>query len=166
MITRRSILGLLTAAVDAGVAHALPSPDGRVILTVSGRIGTFNGAAIARFDRSMLEALGTRAFTTTTPWYDHPVKFEGVSMAKLMEAVRCVGDTIICTALNDYETRIPVSDFTAFDVLLAMKHDGEYMAVRDKGPLFIVYPYDSNPVLRNQRYYGRSAWQLSRLTVV
>jgi hypothetical protein len=168
MITRRNVACLLAAAVSVRAARAasLPAPGGRVILTVSGRIDAFNEAATARFDRGMLEALGISTFTTATPWYDHPVTFEGVRMAKVMEAVRGTGDTIICTALNDYETRIPISDFTTFDVLLAMKRDGEYMPVRDKGPLFIVYPFDSDPVLRNQRYYGRSAWQLSRIAVV
>jgi hypothetical protein len=167
MITRRGFVGLLTAVVGARAACAvtLPVPEGRVMLTVSGLIGAFNDATNACFDRSMLEALGTSSFTTATPWYDRPVTFEGVPMAKLMEVVRATGDTVVCTALNDYETRLPISDFTTFNVLLAMKRDGEYMPVRDKGPLFIVYPYDSNPALRNQRYYGRSAWQLSRIVI-
>ena len=167
MITRRSIAGLLTAIVGvrAACADPLPAPEGRVILTVSGRIGTFNDATNARFDRGMLEALGTSGFTTATPWYDRPVTFEGVLMARVMEVVRAMGDTVVCTALNDYETRIPISDFTKFNVLLAMKRDGEYMPIRDKGPLFIVYPYDSDPALQNQRYYGRSAWQLSRIAI-
>ena len=73
---------------------------------------------------------------------------------------------MVATALNDYETKIPVSDFETFDVLLALKRDGEYMPVRDKGPLFVIYPYDSDPSLKSQKYYSRSAWQLRRLSVV
>lgn len=168
MISRRNVAGLLTAVIGLRAARAdpLPAPEGRVILTVSGRIANFNEAPNARFDRSMLEALGTNKFTTSTPWDNRPVTFEGVRMARVMEVVRAAGDTVVCTALNDYETRIPISDFTTFNVLLAMKRDGEYMSVRDKGPLFIVYPYDSDSVLQNQRYYGRSAWQLSRIAIV
>src|SRR4029077_15481411 len=97
----------------------------------------------ADFDREMLEALDRTSFTTSTPWYDSPVTFTGVRMATLMKASRARGDTVIATALNDYETRIPVGDFAQFDVLLALKRNGEYMPVREKGPLFIVYPYDS-----------------------
>ena len=73
---------------------------------------------------------------------------------------------MLATALNDYETRIPVSDFMQFNVLLAIKRNGHYMPVSDKGPLFIVYPYDSNPELKTQKYYSRSAWQLASLEVV
>lgn len=39
------------------------------------------------------------------------------------------------------------------------------MAIRDKGPLFIVYPYDSDSQLQNQLYYTRSAWQVAKLRV-
>ncbi|MCC2664519.1 MAG: oxidoreductase, partial [Geminicoccaceae bacterium] len=45
-----------------------------------------------------------------------------------------------------------------YPVILALKRDGAYMPVRDKGPLFIVYPYDSSPELKHQNYYSRSAW--------
>jgi hypothetical protein len=169
-LTRRHLVtgfaGLATlAAPRISWAGDVPILPGRPILAVSGKIGVFDGDHIARFDRAALEVLGMSEFTTTTPWYDKPVKFEGVLMAKLMRAVGATGDTVIATALNDYETRIPVSDFSQFGVLLALKRDGEYMPVRDKGPLFMVYPFDSDPALRNQRYYGRSAWQLARLVI-
>ncbi|MDU1358477.1 MAG: oxidoreductase, partial [Citrobacter freundii] len=41
----------------------------------------------------------------------------------------------------------------------------KYMRIRDKGPLFIVYPYDSMPELNNQIYYSRSAWQVSSMDI-
>ena len=39
------------------------------------------------------------------------------------------------------------------------------MSVRDKGPLFVVFNYDSAAELRSERYYNRSIWQLRRLQV-
>jgi hypothetical protein len=87
-------------------------------------------------------------------------------MTKVMQLVQAKGKTIRALALNDYETQIPMEDFAKFNVILALKRDGEYMPVRDKGPLFIVYPYDSTPELKSQTYYGRSAWQLKKLQVV
>ena len=68
-------------------------------------------------------------------------------------------------ALNDYSTDIPVEDFRKYEVLLALKRDGAYMPVKDKGPLFIVYPYDSDPELKHQRFYSRSAWQVARMVL-
>jgi len=58
-----------------------------------------------------------------------------------------------------------MEDFKKFNVILAMKRDGNYMPVRDKGPLFIIYPYDSDPQLQSQTYYTRSAWQVAKLIV-
>ena len=39
------------------------------------------------------------------------------------------------------------------------------MPVDDKGPLFIVYPYDSDPVLQTEKFYSRSAWQVAQIIV-
>ena len=86
-------------------------------------------------------------------------------MQRLMQAVGATGTSVIAYALNDYSTEIPMEDFTRYGVLLALKRNGEYMPVRDKGPLFIVYPYDSMPELKHQKYYSRSAWQVARMVV-
>jgi hypothetical protein len=153
------------AASPRARAASLPLPTERPILTITGKITNFNRDDAAVFDRPMLEALGMSGFETKTPWYDNPVRFDGVRMDRLMEAVGASGDHVLAYALNDYSTELPVSDFAKYNVLLAMKRDGQYMPVRDKGPLFIVYPYDSDPDLRHQRFYSRSAWQLARLAV-
>jgi hypothetical protein len=113
----------------------------------------------------MLEGLGMVSFETSTPWYSAPVTFEGVPLAKLMDAVGAKGEKLIAVALNDYNTEIPLEDFTKYRVILAIKRNGEYMPVRDKGPLFIVYDYDSNPDLKSQKFYSRSAWQVARFEV-
>ena len=168
-LSRRSLAAALIGATMPRLARAadtsLPMPASKVVLTISGKIGIFNVGDTAKFDREMLEALGWTSFITSTPWYDVPVTFAGVRMAKLMQTVRADGEAVIAGSLNDYETRIPTSDFTRFDVLLALKRNGEYMPVREKGPLFIVYPYDSESELKSQKYYSRSAWQLARLIV-
>lgn len=155
----------LAVAGRADMAAAASGAAERPLLTVMGKISAPDGAVSLRFDRAGLEALGMASFVTKTPWYPEPVKFEGVPMARLMASIGASGDTVVATALNDYVTEIPIADFSAYNVLLALKRDGEYMSQRDKGPLFIVYPFDSDPVLQHQRFYSRSAWQLARLVV-
>jgi hypothetical protein len=171
---RRAFNTLLVGGAAAGSAvlgrpasaAQLQAPKGDVILSVTGKIthtNTPEGAA--EFDRDMLEALGLDSFTTQTPWYPNPVAFEGVLAAKVMAAVGAQGTLATATALNDYSTEIPVADFARFGVLFALKRDGAYMPVRDKGPIFIVYPYDKDPMLHSRSYYGRSAWQVTRLAI-
>jgi hypothetical protein len=169
-LARRHVIRLVLAATTMGTAGksraaTLAAPAGKPILEISGKISVFNDGATARFDRAMLEALGTTSFTTKTPWYTDPVTFEGVLMTVLLAAVGASGQQTTVVALNDYATEIPIADFEEFGVVLALKRDGVYMPVRDKGPLFIVYPYDSRSELRQQKYYSRSAWQVSQIIV-
>jgi hypothetical protein len=163
----RYAAGTILAGLTTGTALSaeLQVPLGKPILTISGKITLRNKGEAAQFDRDMLEALGMTGFETSTPWYPEPVRFEGIRMDHLMETVGASGDRVLAYALNDYSTELPLSDFKKYSVLLALKRNGEYMPVRDKGPLFIIYPFDSDPELRHQRFYSRSAWQLARLVV-
>jgi len=68
-------------------------------------------------------------------------------------------------ALNDYKIEIPAEDAAKHDMIVALLLDGKPMPVREKGPLFIVYPFDSSADLRSERYYSRSAWQLRTIEV-
>lgn len=165
----RLFLGAVAAASYGGTSHAadaaLPMPTGKVILTISGKIKAANDARDASFDLPMLEAMPQHSFATKTRWYADAQTFEGVLMAELMQKVGCYGTSMLAVALNDYSSEIPIEDFARFGVIMALKHNGQYMPVREKGPLFIIYPFDSDPELRSQKYSSRCAWQLRRLVV-
>ena len=162
----RFIVMLLSIVVCAQVwAGDLPKPTGKVLLTLSGNIENTNGSGKAALDIAGLEKLGMVSFQTTSPWYNGRTTFTGIPVQKLMDYVGAKGSVVKVTALNDYTTVIPLSDFKKYNVILALKINGEYMRIRDKGPLFIVYPYDSLPELNNQIYYSRSAWQVSRMNI-
>ena len=162
-------MGLSTAAGLGSFGQAwaapLPAPQGKVVLSIGGKIENTNKGDLAELDMPMIEAIATESFTTKTPWYKEPVTFSGVPMTKLLDYVKATGTTLSVTALNDYATDIPIADFKTYPVILATKRDGNYMPVRDKGPLFIVYNYDSNAELQHQRFYSRSAWQVARMVV-
>ncbi|MDA8500239.1 MULTISPECIES: molybdopterin-dependent oxidoreductase [unclassified Citrobacter] len=162
----RLIVMLLSFVVTTQVwAGELPKPVGKVLLTLSGNIENTNEDGKAVFDIASLEKLGTVSFQTTSPWYNGRTTFTGISLQKLMDYVGAKGSVVKVTALNDYTTAIPLSDFKKYNVILALKINGEYMRIRDKGPLFIVYPYDSIPELNNQIFYSRSAWQVSSMKI-
>ena len=171
ILTRRRLATVLLAgaAISTSMrsyhAYELAMPAGKPILTVSGAITISNESGNAVFDRAMLEGLGLDQITTTTPWNSGPVRFDGVPLESLMQMLGATGSFVTAYALNDFTTRIPISDFKQFHPILALKRNGEYMPVRDKGPLFIVYPFDSNQELKQQIYYNRSAWQVARLLV-
>ncbi len=146
-------------------AEELPAPSGPTLLTISGAISNTNGDGVADFDLAMLEAMRQETVTTHTPWYDGAERFEGVPLADLMKLAGAHGKTVQATALNDYVVHIPIEDFERFGVVLALKRAGAYMSVREKGPLFIIYPFDANPQLQGEVYYRRAVWQLRKLVV-
>jgi hypothetical protein len=146
-------------------AHALEPAKGKVILTISGNVGEKNAANAAVFDMAMIEKLPQRSFTTMTPWDKQPIKFVGPLLRDVLAAAKATGSTIKAAALNDYQTSIPLDDAQKFDVILAHKMNDQDIPVKTKGPLFIVYPYDTKPELRSSVYYERSAWQLKSMAI-
>lgn len=162
----RVFVMLLSLVVSTQIwAGELSKPTGKVLLTVSGNIENTNEDGKATFDTASLEKLGMVSFQTTSPWYNGRTTFTGIPLQKLMDFVGAKGTVVKVTALNDYTTVIPLNDFKKYNVILALKINGKYMQIRDKGPLFIVYPYDSISELNNQIYYSRSAWQVSRMDI-
>ncbi len=135
---------------------------GPVVLTIDGATG--DGKA-HMFTLKELAALPSAGFETSTPWHTGPQRFDGVAMSDLMAAVAAKGKVIHVRALDDYNSDIPIADFARYKTLLAFKHNGATMPVRDKGPLFILYPFDSDPELRSETYYTRSPWQVAAITI-
>lgn len=168
MTSRRDILSLILAGVGlffSASAQALDAPAERPILTISGKIGVKNAGDKARFDMKMIEALPQHSFTTRTPWYDKPVKFTGPLLSDVLAAVKASGTTVSAVAINDYKITIPMADVQKYKVIMARLLDDQPMPVREKGPLFVIYPFDSDAELRTSTYYERSIWQLKALEV-
>ncbi|WES29586.1 oxidoreductase [Varunaivibrio sulfuroxidans] len=134
-------------------------------MSVSGAITRTNAPGRADFDRAMLEALGLKKLTTTTAWTTGEQHFLGISFDTLLDTVGAHGKALSVSALNDYTFEIPMAEIKAFHPLVALKHNGAYMPVRDKGPLWIVYPRDDFPVLKERKYDYRWVWQLRRINV-
>ena len=163
--TFRTALGVGLLCAGPLFAQDLATPEGDVILTVNGAIETTNGDGTARFGRAMLEAMDPITIETTTIWTDGPQTFTGVPLATLMERVGATGDSLSATAINDYAVEIPSDDWVEDGAIVAYLNNDEPMSVREKGPLWVVYPYDSDPAYQTEVIYSRSIWQLDRITV-
>jgi hypothetical protein len=158
-------LALGLAGTGAARAEALPEPAGPVLLTVTGRIRNTNADGAARFDRAMLEALGVRRLATSTAWTEGRTEFEGVLARDLLDAVGAEGSSVLATALNDYSVTIPLDELRRYPVLLALKMNGQYLKIMDKGPVWIVYPRDQHTELQDSLTDKKWVWQLRELRV-
>ena len=103
------------------------------------------------------------AFETSTIWSEGTHTFQGVSLKVLADRLGIDGATLRATAINDYSVDIPLTDAVEGGPIVAYKMDDATMSVRDKGPLWIVYPYDSDAAYRSEVIYSRSIWQLDRI---
>lgn len=156
------ILGLVASPL---FAQTLATPDGDPVLTISGDIAVTNQDGAAVFDRAMLEAAEPVTFTTSTIWTEGETTFTGVPLSGLLQDLGIESGTLKATAINDYAVDIPVEEALAGPAIIAYLINGKPMSVREKGPLWIVYPYDSDKKLQAEVYYSRSIWQLDRIVV-
>jgi hypothetical protein len=165
-----AVLALVPAGGSAADRPPLAAPEGSVMLEIRGAIATGNGAAdappVARFDRAMLDSLPQRETVTNTPWHEGPQRFGGPTIAALLQAVGAEGSRLRVVAVNDYSAEIPVADVTALPVILASRQNGAPMSLRDKGPLFVIYPFDEVPGLLNETTLSRSVWQVQAIEVL
>ena len=148
-------------------AFELPKevPQGGVILTVNGKIGVKNSPDAAVFDAALLDALPQHSVVATPPWIKNPATFTGPLLKDVLQALKAQGTNLKALALNDYKIDIPFDDAFKYDVILARKVDGRALTVREKGPVFVMYPFERFPELKTATYYSRCVWQLKSLSV-
>jgi hypothetical protein len=167
--TRRA-LGVTFVLLAAGavlaprqsLAEASASP---IVLTVSGQVSPSNPEGRAEFDLAMLDALPQKETVTATPWHDKAHSFTGPTLSSVLDAAGATGDTLRIVALNDYAADMPMEDPQTIPVILATRIDGKEMSVRDRGPIFVIYPFDDQPELFNEVYFNRSVWQVMSIEV-
>jgi hypothetical protein len=159
-----TLCALWVSITSSWAAASMPAHGG-VILSVTGAILDPDGSGQIDFDLSALEQLGLDKLRTWTPWTDGEVEFEGVWARRLMQAVGARGTKVEARALNDYEEVIPIDDFHRYDVLLAVRMNGHLLRARDKGPIWIVYPWSGHPELDDFVTREKAVWQLNALHV-
>ncbi|MEC9265744.1 MAG: molybdopterin-dependent oxidoreductase [Pseudomonadota bacterium] len=164
---RAAVLTAVTTlfALPVVAADMLDKPEGRVILEVSGKVERTTDGTVAEFDREGVIALGAETFETTTPWTEGPVTFTGVPIQALIDAVGATGETLTVTALNDYSSQMRIDTVIAAGAILAYDMNGRPLSVREKGPLWVVFPFDSNEALRTEEYWGYAVWQVKSIDI-
>lgn len=167
----RAFQCVLTLAL-ASVLLALPASACRppvapeaVILTIDGLIRDCDGHFEVQFDLAALQALPRKTIETRNPWDVGLTRYEGVLLRDLMDGVGAHGTVMTIQALDDYHADLPLTDTRRFDILLAYERNGALMKVRDRGPLFVVFPFSGDPQLETETRYAQSVWQVTRITV-
>ncbi|WP_404383294.1 molybdopterin-dependent oxidoreductase [Caenispirillum salinarum] len=168
MLTRNflaiTFVAICFASFPAEAAD-MEKPAGPVVLTITGEISQTNSSGGAEFDIAMLEGLPGRTAEVDTPWSEGRERYTGPFLRGLLDVVGAKGGTLRVRALNDYVAEIPLEDVMKHEVILATRRDGSLMSPRERGPLFVIYPFDLEPDLYNELIFSRSVWQVSSIHV-
>jgi len=169
---RRELLGALlaiglTAMPMLASAADAPTPKaGRTVLSILREDG--QGTPI-RFDLAALQKLERRTIVSALPpsmKVQGQHEWVGVPIRAVLTAAGIKGATTIrVSALNAYSAAIPAEDLNRYDPILAYLRDGKPMSIREKGPLFVIYPFDQYSELQQMEYVNRAVWQANEIFV-
>lgn len=164
-MNRFFILFLISLSSFVSNASVFPTPKMDVILSVSGAIHHTNLNRAAQFDREMLEQFPQTQVVTLTPWTDTLHRYDGVLLTDLLDQLQAEGNRVVAKGLNGYQAELNMEILSKYPVIIAIKTDGEYMRVRDKGPLWLILPLSDYPELDTTLFHEDMVWQLHELVV-
>lgn len=166
---RRSITLILTLALLLIGGIGAPG-DARAqaetpILTVSGRLGGVVDGDSVTFSFEDLKALPQVEIAGENPWEAGSPSFSGPLLADVLALVGADGPVLEMVALNDYRIEIPAADAIDHGPILALERNGMAMRVRDKGPVWLIYPATAADTLGQETMEARMIWQLEEIVV-
>lgn len=163
VVTRRNLVTMMASipAFAAISAHVRADADAPILSV------RLNGAE-AQFSDATLSDLPQVSFSTTTLWTEGQINFTGPTLKSVLETTGAIQDvsTIRLTALNDYSVTMEMSLITQDAPIVANRLNGAPFSVRDKGPLWIMFPFDLDIRYRSESFYALSIWQLSQIESV
>ena len=163
MPTRRLFIRCLIGLAIAGFASSTDAQSSEPILKVEG-LSSGKQTSIV-LDLAAMDKMPKTAFSTATPWHNGVTEFSGVLLKDFLAVTHFSGTKLQIIALNDYEVEADISELQEAGALLATRQNGAIMPVSDKGPVFLVFPFDSRPELQHQTYYSRAVWQIAEINV-
>ena len=100
-------------------------------------------------------------------WQSEPVSYQGVLLRTVLEAAG-IADVaqIRLTGMDGFSQLMPREDWRDWPVMIATRENGQPIAMADKGPLRIIYPYSMSAALQDPLYRLRWVWLLVRVEAV
>lgn len=136
-----------------------------VLLVVEVPDGTGGDGITVQFTMKDLMALPAVSFETATLGIADAQQFKGVPVTELMEHVGVTEGTLEVSAIDDYAIELELSTAGKGRATIAYEQNGAPISRRNKGPLRIVYPYDTFSPLERDLFFTYSIWQVERIVV-
>lgn len=122
-------------------------------------------------DDMSIASLPWRKIVTHTVWTEGPQRFRGPLLRDILtDAVgpdqALQGTRLKMTALDGYVVQVPASDAWEHAPILAREANGRMLSIRDRGPLWLVYPRDTLSFPTNRYLDERWIWQLTEIEIL
>jgi hypothetical protein len=151
--------GVLAALLSLGAAAQAQE----TLLKISGAL---DDPAPVSFSDTDLAALPSVEFVTGTIWTEGVSTFSGPPLKSVLEAAGAGRGDLLLVAANDYKVSLPRDVIEDDYPIIANRIDGKAFGIRDKGPLWLVFPYDAEPRFQSELIYSYSIWQLTQIEVL
>ncbi|HAV07986.1 MAG TPA: oxidoreductase [Rhodobacteraceae bacterium] len=124
------------------------------------------GGTIHEISDEELNKLPTERYETSTIWTEGIQVLEGPSLRVLLESLGATGGMVELTAINGYFIEMSFEELMADVPILARTRNGTALTRRDKGPLWLVFPYDRGREFQTELIFAQSIWQITDIAVV
>ena len=101
---------------------------------------------------------------TSTPWTE-TIELEGPLMSDVLDFFDIKGSKIKLISTEDYAKVIDRKDIEKYNAILAFTMNGKEMDPSNRGPFWMMYPFDSTPEIQNKAYYLQCIWQIKEIRV-
>lgn len=114
--------------------------------------------------RKDLESLPQTTFTTSTPWTKGIHTYQGPKLNLITAQLPQLVNTIRVYAMNGYSYDIDIDALQTYPFILALQQDSKNMTLRNKGPLWILVPFDQNPQFTShEELLNQLVWQVNKI---
>lgn len=165
-------------------APPLKAQEGPGLVTVIGAIETSNRGPFDSFSDALLETL-TEPFETAyvfdwaalaalpqesrklayENWKGRDHTLSGPRLDALLAAVGATGDSVTVTALDGYAATFTRAEIASSGMLLAIRMDGQPLALGGRGPAWLALPPGSLPSLGDGKSDSGLVWAVVLITV-
>ncbi len=153
MLFKRCIKAVLLLVAWCGVTLSAYAGDSVILSVIDGKTEQV-------FSLNQLDQFEQHSFKTRTPWTSRH-EFSGPLLKDVLQSsLKSLDGTLRARALNDYIVNLDSELMLRYPVILATRMDGKPMRIRNKGPIWIMFPLDQLPELDVTTVHSQMVWQL------
>lgn len=126
---------------------------------------TINDHARITLTEEDLLALPQVTIETSTPWDEEEITFSGPTLKALLTRYNITEGELNLYASNRYQIQVPWDYIEDSSPIIANRMNGSPFSRRQRGPLWLIFPFDSDDRYRSYEVSAMSIWQLISMEI-